>query len=1092
MALTSITRDFVTKAGVLVEGSLFASTSTGQTGTLQVNGGTAIAKNLVVGTTATIWGNSTLQGTLAVNGYSTLGMVTATVLTATSANIIGNETVGGNLQVTGLFTSTGAAQLGSTLAVTGNSLFSGAVNTFSGALFVTGTNIFTVGTGAANFGGTVGIVGVTSITNGTAATTAGLGSLVVTGGEYIGGNLVVMSTLVSTGTTSSNALYVAGGIGIEKGGLFGGPVTFRDTVTFNGTATYVLSTNTYFTDNIIEVHTPPGGVYSSWTVDDGKDIGLRFHYYGSGADQNAALVLNNSSKYLEWYGTGAEANNGVFTTATYGTFKTGAVKLVGGATNGGNTSTGDLTVLGGVGIGGATYIGGNINAASATVRNLTTTSGIIYSDASGNLVNSPVLWNSVTGRLQGTIDLANTSTNITGGAAGSIPYQTAASQTTMLPIGTNGYVLTVSGGNPSWASVSGLSAGLATTASNIAGGLANQIPYQTAPGQTAFNSGLLFNGTTFTATQIMAVSGNNATAATGNSGALMVIGGAGFSQDIWVGGNVNIVGKLNFSGAGADTISATTATLVNLVVTGTNSTNNTTTGAVQVAGGVGIGGGLYVGSAFTATGHITVEGVTSTGATGTGNIVFSASPTVTGTLTAANINASGYATISGGSTISALTVTNALTVGTILTVTGQSLLNGGASTTVMTATNTLPSLGSATAGAIQTLGGVGIAKDIYIGTTATIAGILLTTNTAPSLASATAGAIQTLGGVGIAKDIYIGTTATIAGILLPTNAAPSLASATAGAVQVTGGVGIAKDIYIGTTATVAGAIVATSVTPSLASTTTGALQVAGGVGIAKDIYVGTTATIAGSLVLSSTTPSLGSATAGVLQAAGGVGIAKDIYVGTTATVAGQLSVTQQTFLNGGTTTTNFTATSLTVSGNGTIGGTFQVTNATTLNSTLQVNNTTDSNATNAGSIVTTGGIGIAKSVTIGGSATIGVTSTSTVVPALYSNNSLYSSYTSGVIATSAIVNLDTYSGSSYRTAKYVVQIVDGTKIHIEEIMLFHDGTNAFLTEYAISTSTGELGSFDALYSGGTMTLTFTPNYTPTAMTIKLVRTAITA
>ena len=1078
MALTSITRDFVTKAGVLVEGSLFASTSTGQTGTLQVNGGTAIAKNLVVGTTATIWGNSTLQGTLAVNGYSTLGMVTATIFTATSANIIGNETVGGNLQVTGLFTSTGAAQLGSTLAVTGNSLFSGSVNTFSGAVFVTGTNIFTVGTGAANFGGTVGIAGVTSITNGTAATSAGLGSLVVTGGEYIGGNLVVMSTSVSTGTTASNALYVAGGIGVEKGGLFGGPVTFRDTVTFNGTATYVLSTNTFFTDNIIEVHTPPGGVYTSWTVDDGKDIGLRFHYYG-GADQNAALVLNNSSKYLEWYGTGAEATNGIFSTATYGTFKTGAVKLVGGAANGGNTSTGDLTVLGGVGIGGATYIGGNVNAASATVRNLTTTSGIIYSDASGNLVNSPVLWNSVTGRLQGTIDLANTATNITGGASGSIPYQTAASQTAMLPIGLNTQVLTVVGGNPAWQSAGSTTVGNSTTATNIAGGLANQIPYQTAPGQTAFNAGLTFNGTTFTATQIMAVSGANATAATGNSGALMVIGGAGFSQDIWVGGNVNIVGKLNFSGAGADTISATTATLVNLVVTGTNSTNNATSGAVQVTGGVGIGGGLFVGGAFTATGHVTLEGVTSTGATGTGNLVFSAGPTFTGTLTAASILASGFTTLNGGALVSGLTVTNAASVGTSLTVTGFSGLTGGATISAATITNTLlvngtiPSLGSASAGTIQTTGGVGIAKDIYVGTTATVAGIVYSANTTPSLASATGGAIQTTGGVGIAKDIYVGTTSTVAGTAYFSNTTPTLASAGAGAVQITGGLGIAKDIYVGTTATIAGSLILSGTTPSLGSATAGTLQVAGGVGIAKDIYVGTTATVAGSLTVT-----------GFSSLNGGATISA-------ATVTNTLTVSGQTTL-AGTTATAFTATSLTISGNGTIGGTFQVTNATTLNSTLQVNNTTDSNATNNGSIVTTGGVGIAKSVVIGGAATIGVTSTSTVVPAVYSNNSLYSSYTSGVISTNALVNLDTYSGTSYRTAKYVVQIVDGTKIHSEEFMLFHDGTNAYLTEYAVMTSQGELGTFDANYAGNTMTVNFTPNYTPTAMTIKLVRTAITA
>lgn len=37
--------------------------------------------------------------------------------------------------------------------------------------------------------------------------------------------------------------------------------------------------------------------------------------------------------------------------------------------------------------------------------------------------------------------------------------------------------------------------------------------------------------------------------------------------------------------------------------------------------------------AVTVTGHTVLEGVTSTGATGTGNLVYSASPTLTGTVT---------------------------------------------------------------------------------------------------------------------------------------------------------------------------------------------------------------------------------------------------------------------------------------------------------------------------------------------------------------------------------------------------------------------------------------------------------------------------
>jgi hypothetical protein len=66
------------------------------------------------------------------------------------------------------------------------------------------------------------------------------------------------------------------------------------------------------------------------------------------------------------------------------------------------------------------------------------------------------------------------------------------------------------------------------------------------------------------------------------------------------------------------------------------------------------------------TGHAVIEGVTATGATGTGNLVFSASPTVTGTLTADNISASGTlaagnTTISGSLSSQNLTVTGNIT-----------------------------------------------------------------------------------------------------------------------------------------------------------------------------------------------------------------------------------------------------------------------------------------------------------------------------------------------------------------------------------------------------------------------------------------------
>jgi hypothetical protein len=46
---------------------------------------------------------------------------------------------------------------------------------------------------------------------------------------------------------------------------------------------------------------------------------------------------------------------------------------------------------------------------------------------------------------------ATTATNLAGGAAGSVPYQTSAGATTFLSAGTNGQVLTLAGGVPTWA-----------------------------------------------------------------------------------------------------------------------------------------------------------------------------------------------------------------------------------------------------------------------------------------------------------------------------------------------------------------------------------------------------------------------------------------------------------------------------------------------------------------------------------------------------------------------------------------------------------------------------------------------------------------
>src|SRR3989344_6479218 len=97
-------------------------------------------------------------------------------------------------------------------------------------------------------------------------------------------------------------------------------------------------------------------------------------------------------------------------------------------------------------------------------------------------------------------------------------------------------------------------------------------------------------------------------------------------------------------------------------------------------------------------------------------------------------------------------------------------------------TNTTQST-STDSGSIITAGGLGVAKNVYIG------GDLEITNTTQST-STDSGSIITAGGLGVAKDVYIG------GDLEITNTTQSAAINT-GAIVTAGGLGVAKDVYIG-------------------------------------------------------------------------------------------------------------------------------------------------------------------------------------------------------------------------------------------------------------------------------------------------------
>ncbi len=343
------------------------------------------------------------------------------------------------------------------------------------------------------------------------ATLAGQGAVVVnSGGVYVGSNLVIAGTDGDLSTTASNALYVAGGAHIDKSLKVEGPVLFRDTVTFNGTATYVLSTNTIYTDNLIELHVHPGGIGTVWPYDDGKDIGFRFHYFSS-TDTNAALVLANDTKFLEWYNAGAEGTS-TFAGASYGTFKTGAVKLAGGEDNQANTSTGDLTVVGGVGIGQNIFVGGDAV---------------------------------VTGTIYGAV------TNLKGGAVGSIPIQYGADSTAFIPLGTNGYVLTAGVNTATWSPVAGLTAGTATNALNVlttTTSVDGNYYLTFATTSSGFSQIITDLDLVYSPVQNQLQFTSNIDSTSTTTGALVISGGVGIGKNLNVENNITVNGNLNFDG----------------------------------------------------------------------------------------------------------------------------------------------------------------------------------------------------------------------------------------------------------------------------------------------------------------------------------------------------------------------------------------------------------------------------------------------------------------------------------------------------------------------------------------------------------------
>ena len=124
-----------------------------------------------------------------------------------------------------------------------------------------------------------------------------------------------------------------------------------------------------------------------------------------------------------------------------------------------------------------------------------------------------------------------------------------------------------------------------------------------------------------------------------------------------------------------------------------------------------------------------------------------------------------------------------------------------------------------------------------------------------------------------------------------------------------------------------------------------------------------------------------------------------------------------------------------------------------------------------------------------GVVTISATSSSSnVVNSLTVNTNAYIISSDIALSGTAQTAIDTFSTSTYRSAKYELQITSGTSYHVLEIRALQDGTNAYLTQYGEYYTNSSLATFDASVAGGTFSLLASPVNSGTD--IKFIRTAL--
>ena len=717
-------------------------------GDASLNSNLFVGRNMVVGGDVSFNDNMSVQSDSSFNNRLYVGRQIGVGVTANASyalDVLGNINLTGNLYLNNkLFSITSAD-----ISLNAN-LMVGADASFNGNVFIARTlNLRkTVLTGAA-IGSPTSIAAATPIVEitGAGASTAYFN---LANGSYAGQTLTIISATNGGG-----------------GGLFVNAVASN--IIFNGSlCSQMRFSNSFQTVNLI------------WS-----------------ADVNDWIVAS-------WQGVnfgGVSMNFGTYTSGDITLGAAGRVNInpgVGGMVVGSDSSLNGNLSVGGTdsSFNGNLYTGGYINAEGFIERfvNVASSSGTYTADFNNGII---IYVNAFSGSSTPTLSITNLPTVLNQSYVFTVVYSGLPTSTYFSALNINGVSVPVSG------SVSLTAASsyyvhqfciFFTDATNLGNNFVVQNFNSSAPlslvsplvsGNLSVNGNInLTGGNIFQNGVLFSGGGGGGVGTSGNSLSL--------SGNLYVGGDVSFNGKLTGNGD----VSLNQRLFIggdvsfggNLVVRRTTASTNSSTGALVVAGGVGVGGNVEVG------GVIDIASTTAS------------TSSTTGALTVAGANAGiGVA----GNVYAGGIINTTLATASTSTSTGALILNGANA-------------------------GIGVAGNVYTG------GIVNVGSTAVST-SAVTGALRVAGGAGVSGNLYvdgvvnINNTITTSGVITTTNSTVSTSTGT-GAIVVNGGVGVggnlwASRINVNLDSSMNGNLRIGATTAST-STSTGALIVSGGVGVA--------------------------------------------------------------------------------------------------------------------------------------------------------------------------------------------------------------------------------------------------------------------